>query len=259
MINPTIRKTTVLSLILHSFFITLLFTSIKKQSSFVMPSPYTVNLVSVNESPKNGNITTNIKKAQIPSKKRVFKKKAPTPVEKKKIDKPVTEKPKEEPSAMEKKIKKETPPDEENVVETKEREDLIRNRIAALKAKKEIEKTVEERSSIDMAGSQNKEKNRTKIIKSKLPQGRDSSILDEYYLKIQNHVKKQWALPNLVNDDLIAVVSFRIKRNGQIDSLKIEKSSGDHFFDRSTLKAVSKAVPLPPPPFEMEIGIRFFP
>jgi len=39
----------------------------------------------------------------------------------------------------------------------------------------------------------------------------------------------------------------------------VEKSSGDLFFDRSALKAVTKASPVSPPPYEMEIGIRFFP
>jgi TonB family protein len=50
-----------------------------------------------------------------------------------------------------------------------------------------------------------------------------------------------------------------IGKDGTLSGVKIEKASGDRFFDRSALNAVTKASPVSPPPYEMEIGIRFYP
>jgi TonB family protein len=54
------------------------------------------------------------------------------------------------------------------------------------------------------------------------------------------------------------VISIKIDSQGKVVSQEIEKSSGNILFDRSAEKAISKASPLPPPPVEMEIGVRFY-
>ncbi|MDP2753115.1 MAG: energy transducer TonB, partial [Nitrospirota bacterium] len=59
--------------------------------------------------------------------------------------------------------------------------------------------------------------------------------------------------------DLEAIISIKIKRDGAITAQRIEKSSGNTLFDRSAIKALAKASPLSPPPYEMEIGVRFYP
>jgi colicin import membrane protein len=48
-------------------------------------------------------------------------------------------------------------------------------------------------------------------------------------------------------------------RDGTIKVQGIEKSSGNALFDRSAQRAIAKATPVTPPPYEMEIGIRFYP
>ena len=61
--------------------------------------------------------------------------------------------------------------------------------------------------------------------------------------------------------DLEAVISVFISKDGTIRVEKIEKPSGNRFFDRSALVALKNASPVTPPPdgAEMEIGIRFSP
>ena len=53
--------------------------------------------------------------------------------------------------------------------------------------------------------------------------------------------------------------AIKILKDGTTIVQNIEKSSGNSLFDRSALKALAKASPLPPPPYEMEIGVRFYP
>jgi TonB family protein len=59
--------------------------------------------------------------------------------------------------------------------------------------------------------------------------------------------------------EIEAIVSVKILKDGTARVQRIEKSSGNALFDRSALKALAKASPLPPPPYEMEIGVRFYP
>jgi TonB family protein len=58
---------------------------------------------------------------------------------------------------------------------------------------------------------------------------------------------------------LQTLVSIRIEKDGSITIQKIEKGSGNQPFDRSVLRAITMANPLPQPVKEMEIGIRFRP
>jgi protein TonB len=44
---------------------------------------------------------------------------------------------------------------------------------------------------------------------------------------------------------------FAVRRNGQIDSLKISKSSGDAVLDKAAYDIMQKAQPLPPIPDRM--------
>lgn len=56
------------------------------------------------------------------------------------------------------------------------------------------------------------------------------------------------------------VVYFRVLRDGSIQDLKIEESSGDETLDRSAAKAIMEASPLPPLPYEFrgeELRVHF--
>jgi colicin import membrane protein len=84
-------------------------------------------------------------------------------------------------------------------------------------------------------------------------------MFDDYYAKIMGEIKQQWIWTGTGEKDLEAVISIKILRDGTTLIKRIEKSSGNDLFDRSAVKALTKANPLPPPPYEMEIGVRFYP
>jgi TonB family protein len=57
-----------------------------------------------------------------------------------------------------------------------------------------------------------------------------------------------------------AVVYFRIARNGRVDALRVEETSGYEFFDRSAVRAVQLGDPMPPLPVGFtggDLGVHF--
>jgi colicin import membrane protein len=85
------------------------------------------------------------------------------------------------------------------------------------------------------------------------------SLFDSYYGKITNEIRKEWVYPDIGEKNLQAIIFVKIMRDGTIKVQGIEKSSGNALFDRSAQRAIAKATPVTPPPYEMEIGIRFYP
>ncbi|MBI5050907.1 MAG: TonB C-terminal domain-containing protein [Nitrospirae bacterium] len=79
-----------------------------------------------------------------------------------------------------------------------------------------------------------------------------------YYSVITQKIWQQWVYPDFKTSGLELTISIKIGRDGKIISQNIEKTSGNALFDRSAMKAILKASPFPPPPIEMEIGVRFY-
>ncbi len=77
-----------------------------------------------------------------------------------------------------------------------------------------------------------------------------------YSALIQRKVFNEWIHP-LIDSYLEAVLSFNINKRGIVSSYKIEKSSGNTKFDKSAINAIKKASPLPAPPVEQSVEIRF--
>lgn len=72
-----------------------------------------------------------------------------------------------------------------------------------------------------------------------------------YYLKsLENKISGQWSPPPVLLDEQVvgAIVQFHVTRRGSIESVEIEKSSGNSQFDQAALRAVYNANPLPPLP-----------
>ncbi|MCL4492281.1 MAG: cell envelope integrity protein TolA [Nitrospirae bacterium] len=207
---------------------------VRHSNMYRMPSPYVVSLVDVSSTsgPAAGRQKETAQKIEEPPKKSSVKK-AETPR--------VVEKP------------------------AKQDNTLVSDRIRALQAEKKIEKLVALRKVVDI-GSR---KNTSTAAASKPPaksgkpgaggtsSGAGSS--GDYYSAIVGKIRQQWVYPESLDRDLEATVSIRIARDGSVTIDGIEKSSGSRLFDRSVLSAISKASPLPPPPQEMEIGVRFRP
>ncbi|MBI5098857.1 MAG: TonB C-terminal domain-containing protein [Nitrospirae bacterium] len=91
-----------------------------------------------------------------------------------------------------------------------------------------------------------------------IPGAVQSMKSDSYYSLITRKIWSEWIYPETGSAGLEVIIAVKLDREGKVISHEIEKSSGNSLFDRSALKAISKASPLPPPPVEIEIGVRFY-
>ncbi len=72
-----------------------------------------------------------------------------------------------------------------------------------------------------------------------------------YYLNlIQRKIEMYWSPPPLESASEIkeTVVGFVLSATGKIEDPRIERSSGNPFFDQAALRAIYQANPLPPFP-----------
>jgi len=94
-----------------------------------------------------------------------------------------------------------------------------------------------------------------------------SPELIDYFRRLEESVRNSWVLPEaLVRDPGKLVVELRIviEKNGRVSEERIEKGSGNTYFDESVRRAIRKASPLPVPPEQLrggedhyEVGFRF--
>ncbi len=220
--EPSLQITTILSLVIHITFLILALVIIKQTNHFVMPSPYIVSLVS----PES--------EADISEKEGT-----------------VTHKGDSVPPMS---LPSETSKPRKNFKDT---EQYISDIIAAIKAKRKAEEIVRLRNIISLKSSGTSEE-ATGIPQPPEGEG-EATILNSYYATIRGEIWRHWAFPETRDENLEAIISITIMRDGTIKINKIEKSSGNLLFDRSVLKAINKASPVSPPPYEMEIGVRFTP
>ncbi len=222
--GPSLQKTALLSFVLHMTAFMIVLLMMKQSNHMVMPSPYTVNLVGPEitaraSGPKSEEI------AHEPEHKQTYV-----------------------PAAEPKKSSREA---------AKEKK-LVEDRLSELSAKKKsIDALRRLHDIISLKASAGKQGGAgTKTNTSAV---RGGSAFDVYYSKITKEIWDQWTPPSFGRKDLEAIVSIKILKDGTTIVQKVEKSSGDRLFDRSALRALAKANPLPPPPNEMEIGVKFHP
>ncbi len=82
---------------------------------------------------------------------------------------------------------------------------------------------------------------------------------NDYYSLVVGKIRQQWIFPDTLDRDLETIVSIKIAGDGTVTVEKMEKGSGNSLFDRSVLRAITMASPLPKPLHEMELGVRFRP
>lgn len=146
----------------------------------------------------------------------------------------------------------------------KEDEKLISERIAALQAKKQVERSATLRKILEI-DSKRQAESRSSTARTGQPAARKStaggqnSSGGDYDSTVTEKIRQQWIFPENIDRDLEAIVSIKVARDGSITIQKVEKSSGSPLFDRTVLRAIAKAGPLPQPPKEMEIIVRFKP
>jgi len=97
------------------------------------------------------------------------------------------------------------------------------------------------------------------------PSSSSNIRFNRYYTAVYNKIYNSWVLPGYSSKrQLEAVVNIRIAKNGKILNTHFEQRSSNAYFDRSVLRAIKKADPLPPLPVGfnekyLELGIRFIP
>jgi len=224
--GPSLQKTTALSLVLHLTVFLIAFLLLKQSGRFVIPPPFTVSLV-------GPDILTGIDRSN-------------------------------NTDAVEASKESAVPADiaTKNLKEISRGKELVEEKISAIAAKKRVEKFVRLRSMISLkaSGERRGAKANTAVTKSTFSASGKSSMFDDYYSRIMQEIWQQWSWdPGKGGKNLEAIISIKILRDGTTLVQKIEKSSGNPLFDRLATRALAKASPLPPPPYEMEIGVRFYP
>jgi len=221
--GPSLPATAIFSLIIHAAFFFAAVIIIKQTNHFAMPSPYIVSLVG-----------PELAKPSVSSQNRatIANDSAPRPG-----------------------ISSQTDDTAKNLEETKE---YISDRIAVMKAIKKAKRLVKLRKSISIKSS-NIPKGDT--AEASQPAGKTTSGSPEknYSDKIGNEIRQRWAFPEAWGKNFEAIISVIIRQDGSIRINKIERGSGNLLFDRSVLRAINKASPVSPPPYEMEIELRFTP
>ena len=127
----------------------------------------------------------------------------------------------------------------------------------AARARQELAAAIRERGAVMTRGrSSGASKGRTV----------QSAVLKQYLSSLYERVHSYWVLPEMRNWDrhLETVVVLRIRRDGSIAGMQIERKSGDPFFDQFVMKTLQNAAPMPRFPALMsesslEVGLRFKP
>lgn len=96
---------------------------------------------------------------------------------------------------------------------------------------------------------------------------RVSPELLDYFRRLEERVRSSWVLPGTLGRDaakLVVEMRIVIEKDGRVSEDRIERGSGNLFFDESVQRAIRKASPLPIPPEQLrggedhyEVGFRF--
>jgi colicin import membrane protein len=220
--GPSIQKTVAASMVLHLLLLALSVVLLNYTKNVVMPSPYTVSLVSSSRGRSSGE---SVQKAE--ESKSIVVEKAKSPEESKEVTK--TDK-----KADEKRLNERM--SELEAIAKLKRNSELRKKMAAI--------------SIRGGGAKSGARSSGKAGPSG---GTKGTVDDIYRMKITEEIQREWAYPEYMKKGLQAVVSVTILKDGTLIGPRVEKKSGDLFFDNSVLKAVIKASPVTPPPGGMEI------
>jgi len=221
--GPSLQATTVLSAALHLTFLLIAALILRHSRNVIMPSPYEVSLVGPISSSR-GAVTEEI------------------PMQG------------ESGTRITESIKQTEKPLKDTKTDLKRLED----RMSEIASKKKVERMVRLRSIVSIKN------NDSSGTQKAAAQGKGSgqsqgTLFDSYYGKITSQIRQEWVFPDTGEKNLEAVIAVTIARDGTVSVQGIEKSSGNALFDRSAMRALAKASPVAPPPYEMEIGMRFYP
>lgn len=219
---------TAISLIMHLALFGISLLILKRSKPFVMPSPYIVNLVS----PETGGGPA------APSNKENSLDKAEKTAPETQLTTPeVSKKPKE------------------NI----NKEQRLSERIAALKAKKEIEQSEQARASASIKNARNRSATGHSAAGDRKTGGpARGAATDKYSKLVEDEIRSHWVIPETRDKNLMAIISIKVTNDGAIQKVDFIKSSGNQLFDRSVQRAITKSR-LPQDPPDTEVVLRFHP
>ncbi|MBA4390083.1 MAG: hypothetical protein C0399_04010 [Syntrophus sp. (in: bacteria)] len=90
-------------------------------------------------------------------------------------------------------------------------------------------------------------------------------MTQKYLMDIWDKIKGAWNVPGMASrKDLETIVTIKIRKDGRIVDINIEKRSGNRVYDESILRVLRAVEPLPPIPQSLnmdsiEVGFRFLP
>jgi colicin import membrane protein len=89
-----------------------------------------------------------------------------------------------------------------------------------------------------------------------------------YFRQLDERIRSNWTVPGIAvgeKENLIVQLRIVIEQDGRVSLVRMEKTSGNSYFDDSVLRAINKASPLPIPPVQLrggedyyEVGFRFY-
>ncbi|MDH3237780.1 MAG: TonB family protein [Deltaproteobacteria bacterium] len=89
-----------------------------------------------------------------------------------------------------------------------------------------------------------------------------------YFRQLDERIRSNWTVPAIAmseKEKLIVQLRIVIEKDGRVSRVRMEKTSGNSYFDDSVLRAINKASPLPIPPEQLrggedyyEVGFRFY-
>ncbi len=89
-----------------------------------------------------------------------------------------------------------------------------------------------------------------------------------YFRQLDEKIRSNWTVPALTageKENLMVRLRIVIEQDGRVSQVRMEKTSGNSFFDDSVRRAINKASPLPVPPEQLrggedhyEVGFRFY-
>lgn len=226
--DPSLQITTLISLLVHITFLSIALITIKQADHFVGPTPYIVSLVSPE-------------------------------IEETDVSEKGVAAVGEDESAPQMSLPSETLKNHRIFEDTKQ---YISDRIVAIKAKKKVKDIVRLRNIISLKGSSSSKEEAAETVQHDEgeKEGGEWATTDQYTKAIGGEIWQHYeVIPEIKGKNLEAIISITVMKDGTIKINKIEKSSGNLLFDRAVLNAIRKASPVSPPPYEMEIGVRFRP
>ena len=221
--GPSLQKSTALSAVLHFTFLITAALILKQSTSIVMPSPYVVSLVNPMNSSQGRSMGGTVASDKAETSTGEPSRQQPAPEKDKKADRA-----------------------------------RIDDRLSEILAKKKVERIVRLRSTLSIKGNERKAPQNSAAQHTGIGPSQ-GSLFDSYYAKITGQIWQEWVYPDMGDKNLETIIAVKIAKDGSVTVQKIEKGSGNALFDRSALRAIAKASPVAPPPYEMEIGMRFYP